>query len=221
MIAQWPTPNKKLINPRAEKEFGLVMEIIRAIRNTRSEFHVEPGKKIPAVISAGKFTALLDSQREVIASLARLEPSELKIETKADKPAQSLALVAGNLEIYLPLAGMIDLEKERERLTKEMENVRAQITRGQGMLGSDFSKKAPKDVVQKTRDTLAANEERLGKLDALLASIEGRVVAKPGNAIGAKKTKAAKGAGRAKVSSRGKSKSRKKIAAVKKSRKKK
>jgi len=218
MIAQWPTPNKKLINPRAEKEFGLVMEIVRAIRNTRSEFHVEPGKKIPAIISAGKSFALLDSQRAIIASLARLEPSEFTIEPRAEKPVQSLALVAGNLEIYLPLAGMIDLEKEKERLLKEMENVRAQITRGQGMLSSEFSKKAPKDVVQKTRDTLAANEERLGKLDALLASIEGRVVAKPGNTTVAKKTKAAKEAGRAKVSSRGKSKPAKKKVVAKKSR---
>lgn len=198
MIAQWPQANKKLIDPRAEKEFALVMEIIRSIRNARSEFHVEPAKKIPAVISAGKSSALLSSQREVIASLARLEPSEFKIETKAVKPAQSLALVAGNLEIYLPLAGMIDLEKEKQRLEKELENVRSQIARGQGLLGSEFTKKAPKEVVQKTRDQLAANEERLGKLDALLASIEGRTVtpavkpAKKSSSKG-KGSKAAKG----------------------------
>lgn len=198
MIAAWPQANQKLIDARAEKEFALVMEIVRAIRNTRSEFHVEPAKKIPAVISAGKSAALLDSQRDVIASLARLEPSQLRIETKAAKPTQALSLVAGNLEIYLPLAGIIDLEKEKERLAKEMENVRAQIARGQGLLGSEFSKKAPKEVVAKTRDQLAANEERLSKLDALLASMEGRAVA-PAVKRAKRSTSKAKGAKAAKV----------------------
>jgi valyl-tRNA synthetase len=120
MIAPWPIANKQLIDARAEKEFQLVMEIVRSVRNARAEFHVEPGKKIPAIISVGRSRALLESQRDVIASLARLEPGEFKIESRAEKPAQALALVVGNLEIYLPLAGMVDFEKEKARLANEM-----------------------------------------------------------------------------------------------------
>src|SRR5262249_39934172 len=132
------------------------------------------------IIIAGKSRALIESQRDVIAMLARLEPGELKIETRApaQPPAQALSLVAGAIEIYLPLAGMMDVEKEKARLAGEIEQTRAQITRAQQLLASEYSKKAPKDVVQKTRDQLAVNEEKVGKLDALLASLDGRVIAK-------------------------------------------
>jgi valyl-tRNA synthetase len=197
MIAAWPRADKELIDAHAEREFGLVMEIVRSIRNARAEFHVEAGKRIPAVISAGKSRALLESQRDLIASLARLEPVDLKIHLHADKPPQSLALVAGNLQVYLPLGGMIDLEKEKARLTNEMDKARADITRSKSLLKSEFTKRAPKQVVQKTRNQLTANEERLGKLDALLASIDGRSVtpvknAAPTAAKSAKRTQAVK-----------------------------
>ncbi len=192
MIAPWPTADKKLIDTRAEKEFELVMEIVRSIRNARAEFHVEPGKKIPAIISAGKSRTLLESQRDVIASLARLEPGAFKFESRAEKPAQSLALVAGNLEIYLPLAGMIDLERERVRLSSEIAKARSDITRAKSLLKGEFTKRAPKEVVQKTRDQLTANEERLSKLDALLASVEGRAITKPAQAKKPAKRRAAK-----------------------------
>ena len=89
----------------------------------------------------------------------------------------ALALVVGKMEIYLPLAGMIDLEKEKTRLANEIAKANSDITRAEGLLAGEFSKRAPKEVVQKTRDTLAANRERVAKLEAQLASLEGRVIA--------------------------------------------
>jgi valyl-tRNA synthetase len=176
MIAEWPKANKKFFDARAEKEFAQLMDAVRAIRNARREFNVEPGKRIPAIISAGSVQALFESQRDAIAILARIDANELRIEKRAEKPAGSLALVVGKIEIYLPLAGMIDVEKEKARLAKEIANVTGAIQRAEGQLASDFSKKAPKEVVQKMRDTLAANQERAAKLDAQLASLEGRVI---------------------------------------------
>jgi valyl-tRNA synthetase len=179
MIAPWPKVDRKYFDARAEKDFALVMDIVRAIRNARTGFNVEPGKRIPAVISAGRAAALLESQRETIASLARLDPAEFKIETRAAKPVQALALVVGKIEIYLPLAGMIDIEKEKARLAGEITKVRADITRAENLLAGEFAKRAPKEVVQKQRDALAANQERAAKLDAQLASLEGREPEKP------------------------------------------
>ena len=200
IVAPWPKADRKFFDTRAEKDFGIVMDIVRAIRNARAEFNVEPGKRIPAVISAGAVMALLESQRETIASLARLDPATFRIEKHATKPEQSLALVVGKVEIYLPIAGMIDVEKEKARLAKEIANVRGAIERAEKQLASDFATKAPKDVVQKMRDTLAANQERAQKLDAQLAGLEGReikveetVSVKPRNTKLAKKPKIAKG----------------------------
>ncbi|MEW5720018.1 MAG: valine--tRNA ligase, partial [Chloroflexota bacterium] len=190
-VAAWPQPNKMFFDARAEKEFALVMEIVRAIRNARTEFNVEPGKRIPALISAGAASALLESQREIIASLARLDADAFQIAKRAAKPAQSLALVVGKIEIYLPLAGMIEIEKEKARLAKEIAQARGEIERVEKLLAGEFAKKAPKDVVQKQRDALAANRERAARLDAQLASLEGREIAKA-NTKPAKRAKAAK-----------------------------
>jgi valyl-tRNA synthetase len=189
IVADYPKPLKKFLDPRAEKDFALVMEIVRAIRNARTEFNVEPGKRIPATISAGRARELIASQSEIIASLARLDTAQFQIETRAQKPAQALAIVIGKIEVYLPLAGMIDLEKEKARLAKEFANVRGAIERAEKQLASDFAKKAPKDVVQKVRDTLAANQERVVKLDAQLASVEGREPEKIQRAQPAKRAK--------------------------------
>jgi len=191
MVADWPQPNNKFFDPRAEKDFALVMEIVRAIRNARAEFNVEPGKRIPVLISAGAASAILESQREIITSLARLAPDAFQIAKRAARPAQSLALVVGKVEIYLPLAGMIEIEKEKARLAKEIAQARADVERAEKLLAGEFSKKAPKEVVRKQRDTLAANRERAARLDAQLASLEGRAIAKA-NAKIAKRAKAAK-----------------------------
>jgi valyl-tRNA synthetase len=176
IVASWPKADKKLFDARAEKDFAMVMDIVRSIRNARAEFNVEPGKRIPAVISAGRAQSLLESQRDTIALLARLEPSELRIEKHAAKPAQALALVAGGIEIYLPLTGMIDVEKEKARLANEIAKVNGDIARAENLLAGEFSQRAPKDVVQKTRDALAANRERTARLEAQLAGLDGRVI---------------------------------------------
>ncbi len=178
IVAAWPQADRKLVDTRAEKDFAAVMDIVRAIRNARAEFNVEPGKRIAAVISAGSAQTLLESQRDAIALLARLEPGEFKIARHAAKPAQSLALVAGKTEIYLPLAGMLDVEKEKARLANEIAKVNGDIARAENLLAGEFSQRAPKDVVQKTRDTLDANRERAAMLDAQLAGLEGRTVSK-------------------------------------------
>ncbi len=178
MVADWPQPNKMFFDARAEKDFAIVMDIIRTIRNARTEFNVEPGKRIPALISAGAASALLESQRAIIASLARLEPGAFQIAKRAAKPAQSLALVVGKIEIYLPLAGMIEIEKEKARLAKEIAQARADIERVEKLLAGEFAKKAPKQVVEKQRDALAANRERAARLDAQLAGLEGRAITK-------------------------------------------
>ncbi len=172
IVAEWPQADKRFLDARAERDFALVMEIVRAIRNARAEFNVEPGKRIPAVIAAGRARRLLESQCETIAALARLEPAQFAIAAKAEKPAPSLALVVGKIEIYLPLAGMVDIEKEKTRLANEIAQVKADIARADKLLAGEFSRRAPKEVVQKQRDALAANQERAARLEAQLASLE-------------------------------------------------
>jgi valyl-tRNA synthetase len=81
-----------------------------------------------------------------------------------NKPEDSTSLVVGPLEIYLPLAGMVDLEAERARMEKELGEVESQISRLEKLLAGDFAKKAPEDVVSKEREKLAAYQETAQKI---------------------------------------------------------
>ena len=166
IIAPWPEPREEegWETGRVE-DFNLVQEIVRSIRNLRAEKNVPPGKRIPAIIAAGSQAALLEDQRDSLASLAQLDSGQVHIHAVIDtKPAGHIALVVGQVEVYLPLAGMVDLGAERSRLEKELADVSTQIERLQSLLASPFADKAPGNVVQKERDKLAGYQETAAKL---------------------------------------------------------
>jgi len=150
-------------------DFSLVQDTIRAIRNLRAEKKVSPARRLPATLVGGAKTALIKEQSETIATLAGLDYSLLSIlESLAVKPENSLALVAGPVEIYIPLSGMLDMEEQRKRLEKELADVQVQIDRLEKLLGSDFADKAPAQVVQRERARLAAFQDTAAKLRSQL-----------------------------------------------------
>ncbi|MGA2504658.1 MAG: valine--tRNA ligase [Anaerolineales bacterium] len=170
IIAPWPE-SRAVEGWEASKveDFALIQDAVRSIRNLRAEKKVSPARRIPATIAAGDKTALLKEQTAVIATLAGLDAALLSILASLPaKPENSLALVAGSLEIYIPLSGMIDVEQERSRLRKELAETQVQIDRLEKLLGSDFADKAPEAVVGKERDRLAAFKETAGKIHSQL-----------------------------------------------------
>jgi valyl-tRNA synthetase len=174
MLASYPTADERFFDQAAEEQMGLVMELVRSIRNARAEFGVEPAKRIEAVIAAGQYKDLLAAQSETLVNLARLDPARLHIAaTLPEKPRQALSLLVGGVECYLPLAAMVDLAAERARTEKELAAAQADIARGERLLASDFASKAPAAIVEKEREKLAANRERLAKLEARQASLTG------------------------------------------------
>jgi valyl-tRNA synthetase len=172
IIAPWPEPRPEEDWETAKvADFAMIQDTIRSIRNLRAEKKVSPAKRIPATIAGGIKTALFKEQAGVIAALAGLDQSLLSIlESLLVKPANNIALVAGPVEIYIPLSGMVDLDEERNRLQKELAETQAQIGRLEKLLGSDFANKAPAPVVQKERERLAAFQETAARLKAQLES---------------------------------------------------
>jgi valyl-tRNA synthetase len=101
--------------------------------------------------------------------LAGLDEQNLEFhETIAEKPEGSVALVVGAVEIFLPLAGMVDLAEEQARLQKELAETESQVARLEKLLSGDFATKAPEAVVQKEREKLAAFQETAEKIRAQL-----------------------------------------------------
>ncbi len=170
IVARFPEPRKPE-GWEAQKitDFELIREIVRSIRNLRAEKSVAPAKKIAAIFVAGAKTDLLKEQSRVIASLAGLDASQLSIhQSLNEKPQDSAPLVVGSVEIYIPLAGMVNLAEERARLEKELKEAESHIERLEKLLAGDFAHKAPPALVQKEREKLASYKETAEKIKAQL-----------------------------------------------------
>jgi valyl-tRNA synthetase len=170
IVARWPEPHE----PEGWEEskiadFELIQEIVRSIRNLRAEKSVAPSKRIAATIAAGAKLDLMKEQSKVLAALAGLSESELMIsESLAEKLRDAVALVVGPVEIYLPLAGIVDLTEEKARLEKELKEAESHIERLEKLLAGDFANKAPAALVQKERDKLAGYHQTAEKIKSQL-----------------------------------------------------
>jgi valyl-tRNA synthetase len=170
IIARWPeTLPMEGWEAKAIDDFTLIQEMVRAIRNIRSEYKVEPHRKIPGTISAGEKSAMIAAQQQTFVSLAGIDPEAVRIVEKPLDPSDDrVTLVVAPVEISLPLAGLVDLNAERARLEKELEEARSQITRLETLLASPFAQKAPAEVVEKEREKLVAYQETALRLQQQL-----------------------------------------------------
>jgi valyl-tRNA synthetase len=173
MLAVYPQANTSTISDDAERDWALVQDLIVAIRNIRNEYKVEPARFIAATVAAGERVGLLEAQRAQISRLARVADDQLMIaERMAVKPEQAAALVIRDVEIFLPLAGLVDLDAERERLQKELQAAEAEVDRrGAKLNNASFVERAPAAVVQRERDGLAAAQATVERLRARLEQL--------------------------------------------------
>jgi len=175
MIAEWPGESHTPPDENAEAQMELLIEVIRTIRNIRSEYNVEPGKRIPAVIAAGDHFDMLSKHTDILASLSRVDADALTLAPAlAEKPEHAVSqVVSGGVEIYLPLTGMIDLEAERVRVEKDLTQVEKWIASSNGKLANkNFVEKAPAAVVDRERERLADLELQLSRLKDRLAMLQ-------------------------------------------------
>jgi valyl-tRNA synthetase len=174
MIAEWPGESHTPPDEAAESQMELMIELIRAVRNIRSEYNVEPGKRIPATIVAGDHLPILERHTGIISALARLDGEQLTLTaTLKQQPAQAVSqVVSGGVEIFLPLTGMVNLEAERKRLSKDLTQLEKRINGSQGKLKNQgFVQKAPPEVVAAERGRLADMELQAEKLRSQLAAL--------------------------------------------------
>jgi valyl-tRNA synthetase len=167
IISHWPEPTaEEGWESLAIAEFSLVMNLIRGIRNLRAEKNVPPGRRIPAIlVCPSNQIQMIQSQAKIIASLAYLDENQLEISTALDTlPPEALSLVVGPIEVFLPLEGVLDLESERVRIEKELQDTESQVERLERLLSGPFSEKAPAPVVQKEREKLDVFKEKAEKL---------------------------------------------------------
>jgi valyl-tRNA synthetase len=164
MIQPWPHMQKEMVSEKAEAEVKYLIDAITAIRNIRSVWNIEPRLEMKAFINVSekKDQKFLSDNEGFLKRLSRL--SEFSVGTMA-KPANSAVTVVGNLEIYVPLEGLIDLEKEKERLKKEEDRINNEIKAISARLkDKNFTLKAPKEVVERQRARKTELELQINKL---------------------------------------------------------
>lgn len=172
MLTPWPFADSDLQDESAEEEMNMLMGIVKAIRNIRAEVGVDPGRKVEAIFLATEEKARVIRENQVyLENLAGLNKSALQPE-KSEKPGKAMTAVVSGVEIFLPLAGMVDLDLEKQRLEKELAGLAAERKRLTGKLeNKQFVAKAPPAVVEKERAKLAEVEINYEKIKARLEDL--------------------------------------------------
>ncbi|MBL7052198.1 MAG: valine--tRNA ligase [Candidatus Marinimicrobia bacterium] len=171
IIAEFPEVDEKWFDDSVEKEMKLIVEVATALRNLRGEMNVPPGKKIDALFRGDvSELAIIKSDMAVLKLLAKVE--NLEISENGEAPENCAKTVAGKLEIFIPMAGLVDLEAERSRLSKEIEKTKKLIQNTQGKLSNEnFISRAPEEVVNSEREKIEKYREKLAKLEEHLREL--------------------------------------------------
>jgi len=167
MVSSWPVFDEEKAFPEDEEAFTHIQDAIRAIRNSRTELNVPPSRKatVYVVTSEEKIKSTFENMKDDYINLAMSD----KIIVQADKAGISdtaVSAVIPGAVIYIPLEELVDLDKERERLTKEKEKLMGEIKRAEGMLSNEkFVSKAPFAKVNEEKEKLAKYKDMLEQVE--------------------------------------------------------
>jgi valyl-tRNA synthetase len=166
MIAKYPKADKNAIDAEAENIIESVIDITRAIRNIRAENKVDSTKWIAADIYSGKMTAAIAPYSAAIQSLTKVKPLEFKDGRLSGAPGEKFTVaVLKEADVIVPMASMIDVAVEREKIQKEITQIDADVIRLEARLKDEaFLNKAPAAVVANEKERLVERKERAARL---------------------------------------------------------
>ncbi|KKU80451.1 MAG: Valine-tRNA ligase [Candidatus Peregrinibacteria bacterium GW2011_GWA2_47_7] len=175
----WPTAEKDLLFEKEAQEMQTVIDVIGTIRSLRHESGIEPAELVPAIVYLP--AALMDiftEKSESIIKLCRLKNLEIherKGVKKKHTVKQALSQYLGiGIEIFLPITGILDIEGEKKRIEKEIENIVAYLASLDKKLANpDFIKKAPAELVAEQKEKQAIEQEKLKQLEGKLDQLKG------------------------------------------------
>lgn len=174
MLGPWPKATGDHIDDQLEESLKQIQEVVTAVRSTRSELNVPPGKRSDLYVRVNEesFGKLLEDHIEYFRSLARVE--NLHCGTDIKKPPVAASAVISGAEIFVPLEGLIDIEVEKARLGKDLGNLKTQLIKVSKKLANpDFLANAPSDVIDREKLKKRDYEERIERINKNLEQILG------------------------------------------------
>ena len=168
IVARYPTGEGET-DAEAEEQAAVLMDVVRAIRNIRADRGVDPGRFVEAYVATNGARPVIESGRPIVETLARARPLHV-VSTVSEAPARDVAsAVLDAAQVVVPLAGLIDLDAERAKLQKQLEEAKAEVNRTEQKLANEqFRSKAPRDVIAREEERLAAAKSRVEGLEGRL-----------------------------------------------------
>lgn len=173
MISSWPTTIEEFDNDEAIKDFEIIQEMIKAIRNTRAQYNVAPSKKIDILIKAknSKIKDLLEQNNKILSKF--INPETLIISSHIELNIEAISIIFPELEMYLPLGSLIDIKEEIKRLENELTKLESEIARANGMLSNErFMSKAPASKIAQEKTKLANYKEQFSTIKKRIAELK-------------------------------------------------
>jgi valyl-tRNA synthetase len=173
-LASWPKENAAFESPDAVREMELLMDAIRSVRNIRAEVNVPMSKKVELLVKpASRDTlSILRNNEEYLKRFCNT--SLLQIDAEMTAPEKAMTAIITGAEMYLPLAGLIDIAQELTRLDKELQSLHGEVERIEKKLGNEgFVAKAPAKVIEEEKAKLADYVDKRDKVIARLAELKG------------------------------------------------
>ena len=173
MLAPWPKSEADKLDLEAEQDVQWLKAVITAVRNIRGEMRIPLGKELEVYLHNGSATdqQRLENNRTFLGKLARL--SAITWLTPEESAPPSATQLVGEMEILVPMAGLIDKDAEIERLGKEIDKLKKEVQRAEGKLKNPrFADNAPADVVQKERDKVTEYRSSLARFEEQLEKIK-------------------------------------------------
>jgi valyl-tRNA synthetase len=172
MVQRYPSAQPEWIDEEAETRMASLMNVIRAIRNLRTEMNCSPGKEVKVIFCGpDNDLAFLREQQPYLRALARAGAADYR--AAGNPPKGAATAVVGAVEIYLPLEDLVNLEEERARLSKEVGKMEGELARVEKKLSNgDFIAKAKPEVIQKEKAKAVEFEEKIRTLRSSLEKIQ-------------------------------------------------
>ncbi len=175
IVSQWPRIEKRFEDTQIVNDFAVVKEIITSLRTLRSEVNIPPSAQLRLVVRGQDHQKPIEliKDAEILLYLKNLAKiSEIEISVRNEKPHPAATVVVQGTEFFIPLEDLIDIEKEKERMQKEIDRTESLLSSIQAKLSNkNFIARAPEHVVEKERSKELFNRERLEKLKTNLESL--------------------------------------------------
>jgi valyl-tRNA synthetase len=174
MIAPYPVADLSMVDTPAERTTSDIIELVHAVRNARAEYKVDVTRWIAAELYAGDITDAVKAYANVIETLARVRPATFFNRRRGEKEEakNALVLVLKDADVVIPMESMVDIQAEKERLTKEISGAEAGKDRLEVRLADQaFLTKAPAAVVNKEKEKLATLTDKVARLKQELGKL--------------------------------------------------